>query len=513
MKRYITLFCLLMAFVAGQAADHTNEAVWEKVSEYVDFHADGSQTYRCSSRLRLLTHRSFNSMYGETFIIYNPQWQKVTINENYTQQADGTIIKAPANALNPSLPFSAVNAPYYNQLRELVVSHTGLEIGATIILDYTIETKPGFAATQEFLHRFNDPSPIDDYTLTVSAPGELTWHGGMINGKEIAASKSADGKWTWHTTQMPGVAPEVNVDQQALPYVYVSVSSDDSRATAVAQLIEQAAASEDGNLADIIKNDSDKADESWTNKHVNTCTVPLGVANEVRKPAEVATSAYGTVAEKAALTTALLQQRGKKASIICAYDKSLPPGMASLSHIYVRTGDQVINAENGASTELAQLVDKMQLWENGRSLTIEPQAHKVSRTVNIDAATDKKYCKSAGNYTVATIPADGLVDNWHLILPVERTEAMSLPELVEERDSFIISLPTGASLQTKPYSKTVSNGYGTVTIALKDQGGKALLMRTIRVTKTHIPVSGYPDVRALLQLWQAPVYRTVAIKK
>lgn len=104
---------------------------------------------------------------------------------NYTQQADGTIIKAPANALNPSLPFSAVNAPYYNQLRELVVSHTGLEIGATIILDYTIETKPGFAATQEFLHRFNDPSPIDDYTLTVSAPGELTWHGGMINGKEI----------------------------------------------------------------------------------------------------------------------------------------------------------------------------------------------------------------------------------------------------------------------------------------------------------------------------------------
>lgn len=513
MKRYITLFCLLMAFVAVQAADHTNEAVWEKVSEYVDFHADGSQTYRCTSRLRLLTHRSFNSMYGETFIVYNPQWQKVTINENYTQQADGTIIKAPANALNPSLPFSAVNAPYYNQLRELVVSHTGLEIGATIILDYTIETKPGFVAAHEFLHHFNDPSPIDDYTLTVSAPCELTWHGGMVNGKEIATSKSANGKWTWHATQMPGVAPEVNVDQQSLPYIYVSVNSDDSRAKAVAQLIEQAAASGDGDLADIIKGHSDNADESWANEHVNTCTVPLGVANGVRKPAEVAASAYGTVAEKAALTTALLQQKGEKASIICAYDKSLPPGMASLSHIYVRTGDKVVNAENGATTELARLVDKMQLWENGHRLNIDPQSHKVSRTVDIDAATDKKHCKSAGSYTVITIPADGQVDSWHLSLPVERTEAMSLPELVEERDSFIISLPTGASLQTKPYTKTVSNDYGTATITLTDQGGKALLTRTILITKTHIPVSGYSDVRALLQLWQAPVYRTVAIKK
>jgi len=68
------------------------------------------------------------------------------IHESYTRQKDGNIVKTPANALVEVLPSAAANAPAFNALREMVVVHTGLELGATIYLDYSITTKPGVFA-------------------------------------------------------------------------------------------------------------------------------------------------------------------------------------------------------------------------------------------------------------------------------------------------------------------------------------------------------------------------------
>ena len=84
-----------------------------------------------------------NSLYGETFIVYDPAYQQLKINESYTRQVDGTIVTTPANAFVEVLPSAAANAPAYNGLKEMVVVHTGLELGATIYLDYTVTTDAG----------------------------------------------------------------------------------------------------------------------------------------------------------------------------------------------------------------------------------------------------------------------------------------------------------------------------------------------------------------------------------
>ena len=45
--------------------------------------------------------------------------------------ADGKKVKAPENAINEILPAFAAGAPAFNSLREMVITHTALERGAT----------------------------------------------------------------------------------------------------------------------------------------------------------------------------------------------------------------------------------------------------------------------------------------------------------------------------------------------------------------------------------------------
>ena len=99
---------------------------------------------RVQKELTLFTHAAMNRVYGESFIIYNPEFQTLKIHDSYTRQKDGTIVKTPENALLEVLPSVAADAPAYNGLKEMVVVHTGLELGATIYLDYSVVTRPGY---------------------------------------------------------------------------------------------------------------------------------------------------------------------------------------------------------------------------------------------------------------------------------------------------------------------------------------------------------------------------------
>lgn len=125
----VTLAMLILAFPVKAAS----EAEFGKLSKAYTLHADGSQEMRVQKELTLFTHAAMNRVYGESFIIYNPEFQTLKIHDSYTRQKDGTIVKTPENALLEVLPSVAADAPAYNGLKEMVVVHTGLELGATII--------------------------------------------------------------------------------------------------------------------------------------------------------------------------------------------------------------------------------------------------------------------------------------------------------------------------------------------------------------------------------------------
>ena len=166
-KQYICLICLLLIVSPVYSA---SEASFRKLYKTYTLNQDGSMEERVYKELKIYTHAAMNSKYGETFIVYNPEFQELKINESYTIQKDGNKVVTPANAFVEVLPSFAADALAYNHLKEMVVVHTGLELGATIVLDYSIKTKATMCGELDVFTMIKELSPIEDFRLTVNVP-------------------------------------------------------------------------------------------------------------------------------------------------------------------------------------------------------------------------------------------------------------------------------------------------------------------------------------------------------
>jgi hypothetical protein len=159
MKNKIWTLLFLSAWTIGLTSEPESDAVFEKITIEYTLNEDGTQEYRYYKKLKLLSHFSFNRLYGETFIIYNPQYQSLKVNLAQTTHSNGNITPSPGNAFNEVLPSFAARAPSYNHLREMVVTHTGTEPDAVIELDYVLHTNAGYF-----------PGLMADEILTESSP-------------------------------------------------------------------------------------------------------------------------------------------------------------------------------------------------------------------------------------------------------------------------------------------------------------------------------------------------------
>ena len=169
---YIVTLVVLLFMVAPAKA--VSEAEFGKLHKTYILHTDGSQEMR--------VQKAMNRLYGESFIVYNPEFQELKIHESYTRQKDGNIVKTPENAFVEVLPSAAADAPAYNGLKEMVVVHTGLELGATIYLDYSVITRPGYLPELDVCEQIEELSPIREYVLSVSVPENKPLHYELLNG-------------------------------------------------------------------------------------------------------------------------------------------------------------------------------------------------------------------------------------------------------------------------------------------------------------------------------------------
>ena len=188
------LIILTVFFSIGLfSQDIKTDAVYEKITKEYTLNEDGSVVFHYYKKLKLNTHFSFNRLYGETFIVYNPQFQTLKINMAKTTQESGLEVSSPENAFNEVLPFFANNAPYYNGLREMVVTHAGLEVGAVIELDYTLTSKPGFFPGLMEDEVLSETSPINKMEIVIHVPAGKELKFKVMNlrtGPEITDTKS-----------------------------------------------------------------------------------------------------------------------------------------------------------------------------------------------------------------------------------------------------------------------------------------------------------------------------------
>lgn len=240
MKR-LTLLCLallaawtLFALPVGVAPTH--DARFLNVAVTYELHEDGSWDMTVEQQARLDTYYAFNRALGETFIVFNPDFQKLEVLKSETTMADGRKVASPANAFNEVLPFAAHGFADFAALREMVVTHVALERGAVVDLKYRIHTRAGFLPVFSGREVLNRDFPVDKYRLEIILPAGQTLRYRVFGSPaEAKVSDAGAGKrYTFALASLPPAAHEALASAGSEPAVVFSVAADWPRALALA---------------------------------------------------------------------------------------------------------------------------------------------------------------------------------------------------------------------------------------------------------------------------------------
>lgn len=500
---YIATLAMLIGVLPMKAA---SEAEFGKMSKAYTLYADGSQEMRVQKELTLFTHAAMNRVYGESFIIYNPEFQKLKIHDSYTRQKDGTIVKTPENAFVEVLPSAAADAPAYNGLKEMVVVHTGLELGATIYLDYSVVTRPGYLAELDVCEQVEELSPIREYVFSLSVPESKPLYYEWLNGKAVPVMKTADGMktvtWTLKNVQPRPYSLDVSLPAGNVQAVVASTYA--SKADAL-KVIKQQLENNGKDVSELAQKLTANAQTAEQKKDLLTVYVE-GLGNcgltlsqtgfRLRPASEVIRSAYGTEAEKAALLVALQQAIGIRAEIKAAFPKTEDQdaaGLAAVSGLFV--------TDKG----LADIQDFVSVVDlNAQPIVLERVSHVISRTDTL-LVNDKTGKVLADGYRKFDLPQarggwasyDGRVTAQNTTRPVN----LLLRYLPDETYTSIIKVNDGIKPVVVPANKRIENSIGTMEIVVKKEVDKIEIIRTLKLKKQLITPAEYPAYYRLMVEW------------
>ena len=92
------IFALTLLVIMSATFAMAQDAQYKLIRHTYTVNADGTSDYNFRKELQLLRNRSFSD-FGETFVIYNPAFESVKVNEAYTLLKNGTKVPLPENAL------------------------------------------------------------------------------------------------------------------------------------------------------------------------------------------------------------------------------------------------------------------------------------------------------------------------------------------------------------------------------------------------------------------------------
>lgn len=536
---YIGILGMLLLAVLPVKAE--SEAEFRKLSKTYTLRADGSQELRVQKELTLFTHAAMNGLYGETFIVYDPEFQELTIHESYTRQKDGTVIKTPSNALVEVLPSSAANAPAYNHLKEMVVVHTGLELGATIYLDYSIVSKAGYLPELDVCCPVKELSPVKEFIFRLNVPAGKSVRYELLNAsaKPVIAQGNGMKSFIW---TLKDVAPRpyaypsgrgnlglVQAVASGMMPVFVA-STWPGYTEAVKNLQKQFAVGNtsvvEGKVAELTQG-LEGNPQAMRNAIANYmaglyqlghCNVSLQDAGYRLRPAsEVITSAYGTQAELVNLDVTLQRAAGLEAEVaVCALRPSVDGnrGLATVMSLVCQS-KKMPEKVALTGTEEACLQPFMTITDlQGKKLMLESYlgAKEVRTTDTLEVKSDK---------------LQELADGWGIVplsdpTPVRSlyayagntsiSEKILLPRTVDCALETIVRLPEGMKWSGHA-DKEISNACGKVVFSYKAVKGGVKVTRSIRIDRQLQTPANYKELYALLSEWRDTNNHTLVVKK
>lgn len=327
----IWVFVVLISVSYGQNSKKPYpgaDAVYLNLTRTFVLNKDGSMTSTVDKRQKLLTHRAFQSMYGETRINYNPKFQKILISKSYTENTLNEKIETPSNGYNEILPGFSNNLKAFSHLREMVVTHTGLEKGVIINCEYELKTEAGNIPWMMGDELLQADCPIEKLIIQVKVPSGKSLYFKLLNN--IAAPKIDRGiefdSYTWQFRDLPQRNRE-NLSSACNDKPRLLFSTMTDQQSAVRWLTDQEAFKLP--VGDEIKKQVEQKISGVTSpmlkalkiqeivvNELNTTPIPAPLlAYRIRTPMQVWQSNSGTSIEKSCLLSALLKAVGFDAEV------------------------------------------------------------------------------------------------------------------------------------------------------------------------------------------------------
>jgi len=331
--KYIIGLLLLLVFGACSTPlteeQKMADAVYLKQVKEYTLNVDGSYSYHYYHKLLYNTYQSINRYYGETFVVFNPEFQTLKVSKSITEMADGKVVKSPDNAFNEVLPFAAADAPAYNHLREMVITHVGLERGAVVELEYEIQTKPGFVQFLSDKISLNESSPVKDLEIIVKVPKGTSLNSNLINQtKDLKYTKTTTGDfdvYSWKAKNIVAISHEPLQAEGLADYSILTFSTIDFKAMHdyLKGVLSNTLTPDDASkkLIACEAKGWEKVEkiQKQVAGNINTYGVtPQFTGLRFRSPEEVWKSNGGTEGEKAILLTEMLKLAGFNAQIALA---------------------------------------------------------------------------------------------------------------------------------------------------------------------------------------------------
>ena len=529
------LALLLFVTLTTQAAP---EARFGKLSKTYTLHTDGSQELRVQKELTLYTHAAMNSLYGETFIVYDPQYQQLEIHDSYTRQKDGTLIRTPANAFVEVLPSAAANAPAYNRLKEMVVVHTGLELGATICLDYSIKSRAGYLPELDICCPVRELSPIAEFTFRIEVPEDKPLHYELLNASARPSETQKDGMKSviWKLKDVeprpysyPSLRSSLGIVQQAasgmMPVIVASTwpgyaealkslarqFTPGDRTVIEAKLTElkQAARKDSTDLRSAI------ADYMNGLYRSNLCTVSLQEAGYRLRPAsEVIRSAYGTQAELVNLDVALQQAAGLKAEVaVCALRPSETDnrGMGSIVSVVAKSDatpkDAVLQGTDEARLQSYMTVTDLQ----AQPLKLPFRNIQDTQQDILEVKADNSQTLPNRWQVVNLKPVSAVLPLYTYAANTNIRENILLPQTVNVTCETLVKLPEGTVWSPKA-DKELTRPCGKVSFTYRSDADGVTVTRSLSITQQLLTLEVYRDFYALMAEWRDTNNHTLLLK-
>lgn len=490
------LFATMAILIGTAVTAQQPDAIYKLIRYEWTFNADGSSDYHYRHEVQIIRNRALVAYAdkGETFVVYNPDLEELTVNEVYTIQKDGTRVNMPQNAFIYQLPSECADCGRFNHIRELAMVHTGMELGCTIVVDYTIHRRYNFIHENIPLKR---DCPVDKLEVIVNYNNDINVNYNITGNQYLPESATRSesvntdkmGRILRYTlSNMPQAPREPYMPADIIPTLHLFNGTP------------QFTVADEGKdftfAEDIVGKMTDKGSAKETitkirnhvvdNIHLNDIA-PNHLGYAVASPAETWRTSCGTAADKAALLTAILLHEGYQAHV---------------------TGDN--------NDLVGVLIDTLEYRFDVRSKApaqLYGEAHDEVSTGNFTTTADAELDTLADGFfrlSFAGIPGEPTMSARSLAL--DRTTPLQ-GSACDLTSTEIYTLPKGVKLVGGSVSDKLSfDGIGSMQVSVKQSGKTLKVERKLKLEKSVVPVEDYANYRKLLATWQSHTGATLRSK-